>query len=220
MKIVPETNLVARTGDVLADELGRRRVGRELHAVEVCAEHVGGRAPEQGLGRAWGPLQQDVSPRHRGDEQQLDGASLSDDDLADLGLRALAQVAQAHVQMCDGHAGRPPLSISFLQTIVGRSAGLLYRFAPRSGPRSRAPDRGRTPRVRRFWDRPLGSKLILVLSGAFLLEMLAPWQRICAVTSGDEPRICGWRTGYEGSDFGLYAAILAAAIVVWELLRS
>jgi hypothetical protein len=72
--------------------------------------------------------------------------------------------------------------------------------------------------VRRFWDRPLGSKLVLVGSGAFLLEMLAPWQRICAVTSSDEPRICGWRTGYEGSDFGLYAAILAAAIVVWELL--
>jgi hypothetical protein len=72
--------------------------------------------------------------------------------------------------------------------------------------------------VRRFWDRPLGSKLVLVGSGAFLLEMLAPWQRICAVTSSDEARICGWRTGYEGSDFGVYAALLAAAIVVWELL--
>ena len=72
--------------------------------------------------------------------------------------------------------------------------------------------------MRRFWERPLGSKLILLLSAAFLLEMLAQWQRICAVTSSDEPRICGWRTGYEGSDFGLYAALLAAAILVWELL--
>ena len=72
--------------------------------------------------------------------------------------------------------------------------------------------------MRRFWNRPLGSKLILVLSFALLLEMLAPWQRICAVTSGNEPRICGWRTGYEGTDFGLYAAILAAVILVWELL--
>jgi hypothetical protein len=53
---------------------------------------------------------------------------------------------------------------------------------------------------------------------ALLLEMLAPWQRICAVTSGDQPRICGWRTAYEGSDFGMYAAIFAAAILVWELL--
>jgi hypothetical protein len=72
--------------------------------------------------------------------------------------------------------------------------------------------------VRRFWDRPLGSKLILVLTAALLLEMLAPWQRICAVTSGDDPRICGWRTAYEGSSFGLYAGLLAAAILVWELL--
>ena len=72
--------------------------------------------------------------------------------------------------------------------------------------------------MRRYWNRPLGSKLILLLSAAFLLEMLGPWQRICAVTSGSEPRICGWRTGYEGTDFGLYAAILAAVILVWELL--
>jgi hypothetical protein len=72
--------------------------------------------------------------------------------------------------------------------------------------------------VRKFWDRPLGSKVILLLSAAFLVELAAPWQRICAVTSGDEPRICGWRTGYEGSNFGAYAALLAAAILVWELL--
>jgi hypothetical protein len=72
--------------------------------------------------------------------------------------------------------------------------------------------------MRRFWDRPLGSKLILLLSIAFLVEMVAPWQRICAVTSGDEPRICGWRTAYEGSDWGVYAAVLAGAILVWELL--
>jgi hypothetical protein len=72
--------------------------------------------------------------------------------------------------------------------------------------------------VRRFWDRPLGSKVILLLSAAFLVELALPWQRICAVTSGDEARICGWRTGYEGSNFGAYAAILAGAILVWELL--
>jgi O-antigen/teichoic acid export membrane protein len=72
--------------------------------------------------------------------------------------------------------------------------------------------------VRRYWDRPLGSKLIILLSFALLVEMLAPWQRICAVTSGDQPRICGWRTAYEGTNFGLYAALLAAAIFVWELL--
>ena len=31
-------------------------------------------------------------------------------------------------------------------------------------------------------------------------------------------RICGWRTGYEGTEFGTYAAVLAGAILVWELL--
>jgi hypothetical protein len=72
--------------------------------------------------------------------------------------------------------------------------------------------------MRSFWNRPLGSKLILVLSVAFLAEMAAPWQRICAVTSGDDPRICGWRTGYEGTNWGLYAAVFAAAILIWELL--
>jgi hypothetical protein len=72
--------------------------------------------------------------------------------------------------------------------------------------------------MRTFWDRPLGSKLILVLCAVFLVEMGAPWQRICAATSGDEARICGWRTGYEGSNFGLYAALLAGALLAWELL--
>ena len=72
--------------------------------------------------------------------------------------------------------------------------------------------------MRRYWNRPLGAKLILLLSAAFLIEMLAPWQRICAVTSGDDPRICGWRTAYEGTAFGVYAALFAVAILVWELL--
>ena len=72
--------------------------------------------------------------------------------------------------------------------------------------------------MRNYWNRPLGSKLIILLSAGLLLEMLAPWQRICAVTSGSEPRICGWRTAYSGSEFGTYAAILAAVILVWELL--
>ena len=48
--------------------------------------------------------------------------------------------------------------------------------------------------------------------------MLAPWQRVCAVTSEAGDRVCGWRTAYEGSQFGTYAAILAGAILVWELL--
>jgi hypothetical protein len=72
--------------------------------------------------------------------------------------------------------------------------------------------------VRRFWNRPLGSKLILVLSLALLVEMLAPWQRVCAASGSQNDNICGWRTAYSGSSFGTYAGLLAAAILVWELL--
>jgi hypothetical protein len=72
--------------------------------------------------------------------------------------------------------------------------------------------------VRRFWDRPLGSKLILLLSIVLLVEMAAPWQRICATTSGDENRICGWKTAYQGSNSGRFAAFLTAVLIVWELL--
>ena len=46
-----------------------------------------------------GPFEQDMAARHRGDEEQLDRSALADDDLADLGLRALAQLVQAHVLM-------------------------------------------------------------------------------------------------------------------------
>jgi len=72
--------------------------------------------------------------------------------------------------------------------------------------------------MRRFWNRPLGSRLILVLSLALLIEMLAPWQRVCAATGTTGNNICGWRTAYAGSDFGMYAGLLAGAILVWEVL--
>ncbi|MFN8223910.1 MAG: hypothetical protein U0R50_11780 [Gaiellales bacterium] len=71
--------------------------------------------------------------------------------------------------------------------------------------------------MRAFWNRPLGSKLILVLSIAFLLEAFAPWQRVCQITGSDtSPRVCGWVTAYNG--FGYWAAAFAAALIVWELL--
>ena len=72
--------------------------------------------------------------------------------------------------------------------------------------------------MRSFWHRPLGSKLIILLSAAFLVEMLAPWTRVCVATGNVGQRKCGWTTGYEGSDFALYAALFALAILVWELL--
>jgi hypothetical protein len=71
--------------------------------------------------------------------------------------------------------------------------------------------------MRALRGRPLGSKVILVLAVAFLLEMFTPWQRVCQITgSNSDPRICGWVTGYSG--FGNWAALFAVAILVWELL--
>ena len=71
--------------------------GRELDPTEVGAEHVRGRAPEQGLGAAGRAFQQDVPSCERGDQQELDGLALTDDDLADLLLRPLAQLGKALV---------------------------------------------------------------------------------------------------------------------------
>jgi hypothetical protein len=72
--------------------------------------------------------------------------------------------------------------------------------------------------VSSFWNRPLGSKLIILLSIAFVAISFAPWQRPCAASGPTGENICGWRTAYSGSDFGTFAALLAIAILVWELL--
>ena len=72
--------------------------------------------------------------------------------------------------------------------------------------------------VRSFWNRPLGSKLIIIGALAFLLSMLGPWTRVCVATADVGSRKCGWTTGYEGSNFGIYAALFAVAILVFELL--
>jgi O-antigen/teichoic acid export membrane protein len=66
----------------------------------------------------------------------------------------------------------------------------------------------------------MGSKVILLSSLAFFVFLLvAPWQRPCQVrNSPDDPLICGRTFAWEGSDFGLYAIVLAAAIFIWELL--
>ena len=72
--------------------------------------------------------------------------------------------------------------------------------------------------MRRFWHRPLGSKLILVLGLALLVILLvAPWQRPCQVRQNLEP-ICGRFYAWEGSDFGVYALLFVVAVLVWELL--
>ena len=72
--------------------------------------------------------------------------------------------------------------------------------------------------MRSFWHRPLGSKLILLLSLTLLVIMLvAPWQRPCQVRPSLEA-LCGRVYAWEGSDFGVYALLLVIAVLVWELV--
>ena len=74
--------------------------------------------------------------------------------------------------------------------------------------------------MRNVLDRPLGSKLILLLSLVLLgLFIVAPWQRPCQVRNDpSQPLICGRTFAWEGSDVGLYAMALVAIILFWELL--
>jgi uncharacterized membrane protein (DUF373 family) len=74
--------------------------------------------------------------------------------------------------------------------------------------------------MRKYWNRPLGSKLILILSLVLLaLFIVVPWQRPCQVRNDpNAPLICGRTFAWEGSDVGLYAMGLVVLILVWELL--
>jgi len=64
-----------------------------------------------------------------------------------------------------------------------------------------------------YWRRPLGAKLIILFSAAFLVLTVFPWQRPCQITASD--KICGVVYSWHG--FGVWAGVLAAAILVWEL---
>jgi hypothetical protein len=68
--------------------------------------------------------------------------------------------------------------------------------------------------VRAFWDRPLGSKLILVLAIVYLALSIL-WQRPCQLHGQGTP-VCGYRTEWHG--IGRLGGLLAVAIIVWELL--
>ena len=59
---------------VHAVELGGRRVGGELDALERRAEHVGDGASEKGLRATGRALEENVPVRESGDEQELDRA--------------------------------------------------------------------------------------------------------------------------------------------------
>jgi hypothetical protein len=71
--------------------------------------------------------------------------------------------------------------------------------------------------MRRFWNRPLGSKVIFLLALVMLgLWVAAPWQRTCNTTAPGEA-ICGYRFAWQGHDSGWLIGVFAIAVLVWEL---
>ena len=68
--------------------------------------------------------------------------------------------------------------------------------------------------MRHYWNRPLGSKLIILGAIAFLAISFAPWQRPCNVTPTET--LCGFVVAWTG--FGIWAGLLVIAVLVWELL--
>ena len=86
--------VLAGADDVLPVELRRRRVRRELDALERRAEHVCDGTGKKGLRASGRAFEEDVAVRDGGDEKQLDGTVLADDDLRHLRLRPLAQVGE------------------------------------------------------------------------------------------------------------------------------
>jgi hypothetical protein len=80
--------------DDAADDLARRRVGRELHTLERNAEDARGRRSEKRLGGAGRALEQDVPSGERGDENLVDRDLVTENELADLGVRSGAQLGQ------------------------------------------------------------------------------------------------------------------------------
>ena len=61
--------------------------------------------------------------------------------------------------------------------------------------------------MRDFLERPLGAKLIIVLSAAFLIEMLGAVDSRVRGDGRRRSQKCGWTTGYEGSNFALVRGV-------------
>ena len=76
-----------------ADEVGRDQVGRELHALEGAAEHVGDRLDRQRLRQARHALDQEVPAREQADEDALEHLVLAGDHALDFEERALDRVS-------------------------------------------------------------------------------------------------------------------------------
>jgi hypothetical protein len=74
--------------DARADEVARHEVGRELHAVERAAEHVGDGLDRQRLREAGHSLDQQVTARQQPDEGALEQRVLARDHAPDLVRRA------------------------------------------------------------------------------------------------------------------------------------
>ncbi len=83
-----------RSPDLGTGEVGRKQVGRELHAGEIRLQARGQRADGAGLGQAGRTLDEEMAVGQQGDQQAIDQGRLADD----LGRQGLAQVAEGIVQ--------------------------------------------------------------------------------------------------------------------------
>jgi hypothetical protein len=75
--------------DHRADDIGRQEVGRELNALELHGQRIGQRLHGECLGQARHPLQEDVPPGQKADQDPLDHGLLADDDFPDLRVQLL-----------------------------------------------------------------------------------------------------------------------------------
>ncbi len=72
-----------RLEDHGADDVARQQVGGELDPLELDAERRSQGLDQQGLGKAWHALEEDVAAGEQGHEEPLDRGVLADDGLAD-----------------------------------------------------------------------------------------------------------------------------------------
>ena len=114
--------VLAGADDVLPVELRRRRVRRELDALERRAEHVCDGTGKKGLRASGRALEEDVTVRDGGDEKQFDGTVLADDDLRHLRLRPLAQAGEIVVLLL--HHQRHCVSFRLVSLHLGPIPGL------------------------------------------------------------------------------------------------
>src|SRR3954469_11840565 len=134
--------LARRAEDPRADDVGRQKVGRELHTPEGATDHLRQRLGGQRLGQTGHALQKAMSLAEQADEHSLDQPALADDHLAQLEenpfddqrrrLVVLRQIGR------DGHSDSAPSgpngsnALRFFGRAFSASSAIHTRFSAES----------------------------------------------------------------------------------------